>query len=137
MNKNENDQFYSKMVNATNTFLNNRTKRERRIISDVNINDDKNQETIARMIVYLFTEPRDLWITFIDFFFNSLKSESLRETLLLTSNFDTQGQYFQQTTKKILLEVLSSQLEFDFLNIDNSTFQRNVQNNKSISIRGE
>ena len=81
---------------------------------------DENIETAGEMFVYLFNKPSNLWKESINFFGNSLESESLRETLLLTSNYDPKD-HFEKQVKEILLQVLADHLEFEFLNIDNKT----------------
>ena len=102
------------------------------ITSDkINTITDKNLENAAKIFVYLFSVPRDLWLNSVKFLDFTLGSQSLRETLLLMSNFHPQDN-FQETVKKITLQVLSSQLDFNFLDIDNGTFLKEVINNNSI-----
>ena len=76
------------------------------------------------MYVYLFTVPRDLWDESIKFFFESMTSESLRETLLLTANYDPQQDYFRENVKKTLLTVLANNLDFELIILPSSTKSR-------------
>ena len=101
-------------------------------INNVSIITDEKIYTAGNMYTYLVTEPTDLWMNSIFFFFSSLGSESLRETLLLISNYDPQN-HFQGTVKKILLNILFDHLGFEFLNIDNKTILQDLINNQSIT----
>ena len=101
-------------------------------INNVSMITDEKIYTAGNMYTYLVTEPTDLWMNSIFFFFSSLGSESLRETLLLISNYDPQN-HFQGTVKKILLNILFDHLGFEFLNIDNKTILQDLINNQSIT----
>ena len=109
-----------------------KAKLEKIDIDHVSIITDEKIDTAGKMYTSLVTEPTDLWMNSIFFFFSSLGSESLRETLLLISNYDPQN-HFQGTVKKILLNILFDHLGFEFLNIDNRTILQGLINNQSIT----
>ena len=109
-----------------------KAKLEKIDIDHVSIITDEKIDTTGKMYTSLVTEPTDLWMNSIFFFFSSLESESLRETLLLISNYDPQN-HFQGTVKKILLNILFDHLGFEFLNIDNRTILQDLINNQSIT----
>ena len=99
---------------------------------EINTITDTNLQDAAKIFVYLFTVPRDFWLDSVKLLHNSLSTQSLRETLLLMSNLHPKDN-FLETSKKIILEHLSSKLEFEFLRIDSGTYLQEVQNNSSVT----
>ena len=92
---------------------------------------DENLRNSANLSVYLFTQPRDLWIPAIEFFMDALSRKTLRGTLLLTSNIHPSN-FFEETVKRILLQVLADYMEFEFLEIDNVSFLQKLQESGSV-----
>ena len=100
-------------------------------IDTKDILSDENLRNSANLSVYLFTQPRALWNPAIEFFKDALSHKTLRGTLLLTSNIHPSN-FFEETVKRILLQVLADYMEFEFLDIDNVSFLQKLQESGSV-----
>ena len=103
-------------------------------IEDQDILSDENLRNSANLSVYLFTEPRPLWNPAIKFIEDALSSKTLRGTLLSTSNIHPSN-FFEETVKRVLLQVLADYMKFEFLDIDSVSFLQKLQESGSVKGR--
>ena len=97
---------------------------DRQNISDLDL------KTAFEMYQFLFNFPRFIWSGFYVQFLQLLEDSTPKQSLLFLSNIEAgSGNYLIQVAKKTLLTVLSENMGYNLINLNNASFLNNIQRN--------